>query len=100
VTERGFSNSFGAGVRVGWIGTINQSLSVGATFQTKTYMQKLDQYKGLFAEQGGFDIPANVAGGVALVPRFKSKEQNTNPATIFVPYPMTAAVGGEVSGPG
>ena len=71
VTELGFSNSFGAGVRVGWIGTINQSLSVGATFQTKTYMQKLDKYKGLFAEQGGFDIPANVAGGVAfkIVPK-------------------------------
>jgi len=33
VTERGFSNSFGAGVRVGWLGTINQSLSLGATFR-------------------------------------------------------------------
>lgn len=65
VTERGFSNSFGAGVRVGWLGTINQSLSLGATFQSRTYMQKFDKYKGLFAEQGGFDIPANVAGGVA-----------------------------------
>jgi long-chain fatty acid transport protein len=66
VTELGFSNSFGAGVRVGWIGTINQSLSLGATFQTRTYMQKFDKYKGLFAQQGGFDIPANVAGGVAF----------------------------------
>jgi long-chain fatty acid transport protein len=66
VTERGFSNSFGAGVRVGWLGTINQSVSLGATFQTKSYMQKLDKYKGLFAEQGGFNIPANVAGGVAF----------------------------------
>ncbi len=27
VTERGFSNPFGAGVRVGWLGTINQSLT-------------------------------------------------------------------------
>lgn len=66
LTELGFSNSFGAGVRVGWLGTVTQALSVGATFQTKTYMQKLDKYKGLFAEQGGFDIPANVAGGVAF----------------------------------
>lgn len=66
LTELGFSNSFGAGFRVGWLGTINQSLSLGATFQSRTYMQKFDKYKGLFAEQGGFDIPANVAGGVAL----------------------------------
>ena len=72
VTELGFSNSFGAGFRVGWLGTINQSLSLGATFQSRTYMQKFDKYKGLFAEQGGFDIPANVAGGVAfkVVPKF------------------------------
>jgi long-chain fatty acid transport protein len=66
LTERGFSNSFGAGFRVGWLGTIDQYLSLGATFQSRTYMQKFDKYQGLFAEQGGFDIPANVAGGVAL----------------------------------
>jgi long-chain fatty acid transport protein len=66
VTERGFSNSFGAGFRAGWIGTVNQRLSLGATFQSRTYMQRFDKYKGLFAEQGGFDIPANVAGGVAF----------------------------------
>jgi long-chain fatty acid transport protein len=35
-------------------------------------MQKFDKYRGLFAEQGGFDIPANVAGGVALKPTRKA----------------------------
>jgi long-chain fatty acid transport protein len=29
-------------------------------------MGKFNQYRGLFAEQGGFDIPANFAGGVAV----------------------------------
>jgi long-chain fatty acid transport protein len=66
VTDLGASGSYGAGVRVGWLGTISQILSVGATFQSQTYMQKFDKYQGLFAEQGGFDIPANVGGGVAL----------------------------------
>jgi long-chain fatty acid transport protein len=66
LTELGFSNSFGAGFRVGWLGTINQSLSLGLTFQSRTYMQAFDKYKGLFAQQGSFDIPANVAGGVAF----------------------------------
>jgi long-chain fatty acid transport protein len=66
VTDLGASNSFGAGVRVGWLGTVTKLLSLGATYQSRTYMQKFDKYKGLFAEQGGFDIPANVAGGVAL----------------------------------
>ena len=66
VTDVGTSSSFGAGFRVGWLGTVNKVLSLGATYQSRTYMQKLNKYKGLFAEQGGFDIPANVAGGVAL----------------------------------
>ena len=29
-------------------------------------MQDFDRSAGLFAEQGGFDIPANVGGGVAV----------------------------------
>jgi long-chain fatty acid transport protein len=66
VTDRAGSGAFGAGVRVGWLGTIDKVLSLGATFQSRTYMQKFTKYAGLFAEQGGFDIPANVAGGVAL----------------------------------
>jgi long-chain fatty acid transport protein len=66
LTERGFSNSFGVGFRAGWLGTVNQRLSLGLTFQSRTYMQAFNKYKGLFAQQGSFDIPANVAGGVAL----------------------------------
>jgi long-chain fatty acid transport protein len=65
VTDLGASGSYGAGFRVGWLGTITQSLSLGVSFQSETYMQKFDKYQGLFAAQGGFDVPANVAGGVA-----------------------------------
>src|ERR1035437_550436 len=66
VTNTGYSNSFGAGVRVGWIGEVNRHLSVGATYQSRTYTTAFARYKGLFAEGGKFDIPANFAGGVAL----------------------------------
>jgi long-chain fatty acid transport protein len=66
VTNRGYDSSEGAGVRVGWLGETTKAVSLGATFQSKTYMGKFNQYKGLFAEQGGFDIPANFAGGVAV----------------------------------
>ncbi|MBZ5528220.1 MAG: outer membrane protein transport protein [Acidobacteriia bacterium] len=66
VTNRGTDSAFGAGVRVGWIGAVSRSLSLGATVQSRTHMGKFNRYRGLFAEQGGFDIPANFAGGVAL----------------------------------
>lgn len=66
VTNTGHSNSYGGGVRVGWIGELSRLVSVGATYQTKTYTTAFDRYKGLFAEGGKFDIPANVGGGVAI----------------------------------
>lgn len=66
VTNTGHSNAYGAGVRVGWLGELNRSISVGATFQSRTYTSKFDRYRGVFAEQGGFDAPANVAGGAAV----------------------------------
>ena len=66
VTNTGHSNSFGGGLRVGWIGDVNKVLSLGATYQTRTWATPFNRYKGLFAEGGKFDIPANVAGGVAV----------------------------------
>jgi long-chain fatty acid transport protein len=66
VTNNGYSYSSGAGVRVGWLGELNHTISVGATWQSKTYVSKFSKYSGLFAEQGGFDIPSNFAGGAAV----------------------------------
>ena len=65
LTDRGYDTSTGWGVRVGWTGQITPSVTLGATYQTKTQMGKFDKYKGLFAEQGGFDIPENYGVGVA-----------------------------------
>jgi len=66
VTNRGYDSSEGVGVRVGWLGEVSRTVTLGATYQSRTYMGKFHQYRGLFAEQGGFDIPANLAGGVAI----------------------------------
>ena len=66
LTNRGHDNSFGAGVHIGWIGQLNDAVSLGATYQSKTYMSKFDDYKGLFAEQGDFDIPATYGLGIAV----------------------------------
>jgi long-chain fatty acid transport protein len=66
VTNRGYDDSTGFGVRVGWTGQVTSAVTLGATYQTKTKMGKFDKYKGLFAEQGGFDIPENFGAGIAL----------------------------------
>ncbi|MBU3736472.1 MAG: long-chain fatty acid transporter, partial [Methylobacterium sp.] len=66
VTNNGHDSSYGAGLHVGWIGRLSDAVSVGATYQTKTYMTEFDDYKGLFAEQGDFDIPATYGLGIAV----------------------------------
>jgi len=71
LTNNGYSYSTGGGVRVGWLGELNKAVSVGATYQSRTYVSKFNRYSGLFAEHGGFDIPANFAGGAAV--KFGSK---------------------------
>jgi long-chain fatty acid transport protein len=68
VTNRGYDNSTGAGVRLGYMGRINQMVSVGAAWSSKINMGKFDKYKGLFAGRGDFDIPSNWNLGVAIKP--------------------------------
>ncbi len=65
VTNNGYDSSTGLGVKVGWNGQVTPDLSLGMTYQSKTHMGKFDKYKGLFAEQGGFDIPENYGAGFA-----------------------------------
>lgn len=59
----GTDDSWGFGVRLGWLGKFDK-VSVGAAYATKIYMSEFDKYKGLFAEQGDFDIPANMNLGI------------------------------------
>lgn len=64
LTDRGTDGSNGVGVRLGWTGQITPALMLGATWASKTHMGKFDKYRGLFTEQGDFDIPANYGVGL------------------------------------
>jgi long-chain fatty acid transport protein len=68
VTNQGNDWSYGGGVRVGVQSNLTNWLSVGATWSSKMYMSKFNKYKGLFADNGSFDIPSNFAVGLALKP--------------------------------
>jgi long-chain fatty acid transport protein len=65
VTNRGKDTSRGVGLKLGWTGQISPAVTLGATYQAKTKMSKFDKYKGLFAEQGRFDIPETYGFGIA-----------------------------------
>ena len=67
VTNRGFDDAFGFGARVGYYGDFGP-VSVGLAYATKVRMGEFEKYKGLFAEQGAFDIPSNWSAGLAWRP--------------------------------
>lgn len=70
LTGNGFDYSYGAGVKLGWLGEfMDGKVTLGATYASRTYMTKFDKYKGLFAEQGDFDIPENYGIGIAFKPK-------------------------------
>jgi long-chain fatty acid transport protein len=66
LTNNGHEGSYGYGGRIGYLGEIFPFLNIGAAYQTKIYMSELDNYRGLFAEKGDFDIPATWTLGIAL----------------------------------
>ncbi len=78
LTNRGYDSSTGYGVRVGWQGKVSNIITLGAAYSTKMDYGKFDKYKGLFAEQGGFDTPENWNLGIAI--------KATPKATVAVDY--------------
>ncbi|MFZ5758513.1 MAG: OmpP1/FadL family transporter [Thermodesulfobacteriota bacterium] len=65
VTNQGYDYSWGGGLKIGWLGRLSDRLSVGLSGQTRLWMTPFEDYQGLFAEEGDFDIPPNLTAGLA-----------------------------------
>ena len=65
-TNRGYDDATGWGVRFGWMGKMSDTVTLGAAYASKMRMGRFDKYRGLFAEQGDFDIPENYNVGIAV----------------------------------
>jgi long-chain fatty acid transport protein len=68
VTNRGYDQSFGGGLRLGWWGRLAPGLNAGVAYATPVYMQKFRRYQGLLADGGSFDIPENYSIGIGWTP--------------------------------
>lgn len=71
LTNNGYDYSYGGGIRIGWLGDFMDRFSLGVSYQSRLYMTKFDDYKGLFAEGGDFDIPAvlNLGAAIKIMPK-------------------------------
>jgi long-chain fatty acid transport protein len=68
VTNNGYDSSTGLGLRLGYMGRLGDTLTVGASYAPKMKMGRFDKYKGLFAGGGDFDIPSHYSVGIAFMP--------------------------------
>lgn len=65
LTNNGTDEAWGYGLQIGWQGEITDTLRAGLNFRTILEMEEFNEYEGLFAEQGGFDIPQMFNAGIA-----------------------------------
>ena len=66
LTNNESSYSTGFGVRLGIEVALSDNFRIGAAYQPSINMSEFDEYAGLFAEQGDFDIPSNYTIGAAF----------------------------------
>lgn len=66
LTNNGHDTSYGLGLKLGVQSQLAEGVRFGASYQTKIAMSKFDDYAGLFAEQGDFDIPASATVGLSV----------------------------------
>ncbi len=78
LTDNGDDTSMGFGVKLGWQGEITSDVTLGVSYQSQMSMSEFDDYAGLYAEQGDFDIPATMLIGLA----WKTSESSTLVADI------------------
>jgi long-chain fatty acid transport protein len=68
LSNNGSDWSFGIGGKAGIQVNFTPSFSMALAYQTKISMGRFDDYSDLFAEQGDFDIPADLKFGLTFRP--------------------------------
>lgn len=58
-------DAWGFGVRVGYMGKITPTVTIGAAYASKVDFEELDKYNWLFLDQGDLDLAENYNLGVA-----------------------------------
>lgn len=66
LTSGNYDQSRGIGVRLGYLGKVGDKFKIGAAYSPKIHMSKFEDYAGLFADGGNFDIPENYTVGVSF----------------------------------
>jgi len=66
VSNQGQEESWGVGVRAGVEITPMDNVRIGIAGNSRVLMEEFSEYRGLFAEQGDFDVPPSLQVGLAV----------------------------------
>jgi long-chain fatty acid transport protein len=66
LTDRGNDTTYGYGLKLGWMGKVSDTVTLGASYTSKVKMGKFTKYQDLFAGQGAFDMPESLSLGIAF----------------------------------
>jgi len=106
LTNNGSSTATGFGGKIGVEWAVADNIRIGASYQSKIDMDEFEEYAGLFADGGDFDIPANYQVGISadVSPsvtvsvdykhiKYSDATSVSNPSSIMLPF-------GSDNGPG
>jgi long-chain fatty acid transport protein len=65
LSNQGYDYSFGGGVRVGALAEALPGLRLGVSYKSRIFMTRFEDYAGLYAGQGSFDIPESFNFGIS-----------------------------------
>ena len=68
LSNNGHDQSYGYGGKIGFQWDVTDKVAFAGSYQTKMRMGEFDKYSDLFAENGGFDIPASLKFGITFRP--------------------------------
>lgn len=66
LTNNSLDYAYGAGFKAGFIWNASERINVALSYQSQIEMSEFDDYSDLFAQDGGFDIPSSVRGGISF----------------------------------
>ena len=68
VSDTGKHGAFGVSATVGWSGVLTPWLRGGLSYRTKSWTQRIEDYRGLLPDHGKLELPAIFGGGLAATP--------------------------------
>jgi long-chain fatty acid transport protein len=94
LSNNGHDTSIGWGFTAGIWGGLTDRVGFGLSYTSKMSMDEFSDYSDLFAEQGGFDIPASTKAGLSFL---ATDSMRINLDVEFTQFSEVTAVGNPVS---